>query len=432
MAVTATFVSEHIEVLPNVPTAATVRICNGDDAPRDVSLSSTADLADHLHLEPTTARLEPDEISDVTVTIMVPSTVGAGSYRIAVEADISTTDAPVGDDGASTSAVALADGSGGPDGSVRAAGTTAVIAPQVVVATATVEVLAHSNFAVTLQPSRTRGSNAKTHIVRLVNTGNLPVTAEVVTTHEGHAVEIEPAETTLMAAPGVTAEAMLRVTPATTYWSGPTTNHDFTVRVSSPDGRSEELRASYQQRPHVPNWLGPAAAGAFTALLIGAIAWFAFLRPWVNDTAEQAAADAIENDRAALRDRIDELEAAAAEAKELPLGTPIDLRLEVAPAGSNTIETSSEVEPGSVVSITDVVFQNPTGAVGTVTLRRDDDTLLSSELANFRDFDLHFVAPFVFDDDSTIVLEVECRTPGAGRSDCPVAASLVGFVDEAN
>jgi hypothetical protein len=432
MAVTAKFVSEHIEVLPNVPTAATLRLYNGDDAPREVSLSSTADLGDHLRLEPTAARLEPNQIADVTVTIEIPSSVESGTYQIAVEADINTADATVGNDGQSTAPVGNLDRPDGADGTVRPPGTTAVIAPQVVVATATVQVVAHCDFAITLQPSRSRGSGARTHVVRLVNTGNLPVTAELAPACESDLIEIESTQTILTAAPGVTAEATLRVVPTTRYWSGPTADHEFTVHVSSTDGRTDELSGIYQQRPRVPNWLGPAAAGAFAALLIGAIVWFAFLRPWVNDTAEQAAADAIENDRAALRDRIAELEAAAAEAKELPLGTPTDLRLEVAPTGANTAEVSSEIEPGTVVSITDVVFQNPTGAVGTVTLRRDGDTLLSSELANFRDFDLHFVAPFVFDDGSEIVLEVECRTPGAGLSDCPVAASLVGFVDEAN
>ena len=187
---------------------------------------------------------------------------------------------------------------------------------------------------------------------------------------------------------------------------------------------------AYQQRPKLPNWVGPAAAGAFAALLLGAIAWFAFARPWVQDTADEAAAEAIELDRAALQERIDELEVAAAEAEELPLGTPIDIRLEVEPTGGNTEQDAATVESDTIVSITDVVFQNPTGAVGTVSLLRGDEVLLLSELANFRDFDLHFVAPFQFDDADEIVLSVECRTPGAGASTCPVGASLVGFVDE--
>jgi hypothetical protein len=102
----------------------------------------------------------------------------------------------------------------------------------------------------------------------------------------------------------------------------------------------------------------------------------------------------------------------------------------VAPTGGNSEEDTATIEAGTIVSITDVVFQNPTGAVGTVSLQRGDDVILQSELANFRDFDLHFVAPFQFGDDVEIVLAVECRTPGNDASTCPVAASLVGFVDE--
>ena len=418
MAVTAKFVSEHIEVLPNVPTSATVRLYNGDAVAREIALSFSADLADHLRLEPTSVRLDPNEIADVAVTIEIPSSVESGTYQIAVEADIGLPDTTTGDgQGAS------------PSGTPAAA--TAVIAPQVVVATATLEVAAHGDFAATLQPSRSRGSGAQRHVVRVVNTGNLLVTAEISVDHDdGIGVELSPS--ILSVAPGVTAETTLRLVPATTYWSGPRTDHPFTVHVGADQGRTDELPGVYQQRPRVPSWLGPAAAGAAAALVIGAIVWFAFLRPWVEDTADQAAAEAIEDDRAALRERITELEAAAAEAEELPLGTPADFRLEAAPTGGNSDMTAVAVEPGTVVSVTDVVFQNPTGAVGTVALRRGTETLLQSELANFRDFDLHFVAPYVFDDGSEIVLYVECRTPGAGTSDCPIAASLVGFVDETN
>ena len=85
-----------------------------------------------------------------------------------------------------------------------------------------------------------------------------------------------------------------------------------------------------------------------------------------------------------------------------------------------------------MLSVTDIVLQNPTGAVGTVSWLRNDEVLLQSELANFRDFDLHFVAPYQFDAGDEIVLEVTCRTPGSGQSSCPVGASLVGFEDEAD
>ena len=109
---------------------------------------------------------------------------------------------------------------------------------------------------------------------------------------------------------------------------------------------------------------------------------------------------------------------------------PSDLRLSVAPAGGNSETDSQTIGSGEQLSVTDVVFQNPSGAVGTVSLLRDGEVLLQSELANFRDYDLHLVAPYVFGASSEISLEVDCRTPGPGVTDCPVGASILGFVDE--
>ena len=116
----------------------------------------------------------------------------------------------------------------------------------------------------------------------------------------------------------------------------------------------------------------------------------------------------------------------------IPLGTPIDFRLSVSPAGGNAASDSETVDRNSVLSVTDIVLQNPDGSVGKVTILRNDDILLQSELANFRDLDLHFVAPFVFEEGDDINLLVDCRTPAPGGTECPVGASFLGFIDEAN
>jgi hypothetical protein len=403
MPVTATFVPEHNELLPNVTTTSTLRLYNDDGDTRAVVLSVSGDFGDHVRLESTTATIETNQIVDVAVTLFSPSTVEAGSYSIVAEVG----SAPV-EEGEQPE---------------HPAGALAV-------ATASVDVVAHSDYTIALQPAQSRGSRRGRHAVRVANTGNVPLVLAVTAEPTEGGLDVEIGRASLTVAPGAAAEVPVSIIPAASYWSGPTQEHEFALRATSADGRSDELVGAFQQRPRVPNWVGPAAAGALAALLIGAIVWFALLRPWVQDTADDAAADAIEQDRAALRERIDELEAAAAEAEELPLGVPVDFRLAVDPAGGNVEEDAAVIEAGTIVSITDVVFQNPTGAVGTVSLRRGDDVLLQSELANFRDFDLHFVAPFQFGDDVKIVLDVDCRTPGSGASTCPVAASLVGFVDE--
>ncbi len=451
MPVTAMFVPDQIEVLPNVSYTLTLRLYSDDPVTQTLMLrlTTSGELGDHVRFDAATAVVETNQIVDVPVTMFVPSTVEAGTYTIAAEVEVATTqptaqqtEPPTQPASTDTTTDVTSDTT--TDVTSDATTDTTVVNTttdattdtmtdsNVVIATATVVVTAYSDYTIALQPALSGGSSVGRHAVRVANSGNVMIELGLSTEHVGDDISIITEPATLILPPGAAYESSLRVTPATTYWSGPLREHDFVVRATSTDGRSDEMVGIYQQRPRVPNWLGPAAAGAGAALLIGAIAWFALLRPWVQDTADQAAADAIEQDRAALRERIDELEAAAAEAEELPLGSPIDFRLDVAPAGGNTEQATAGAEPGTVLSITDVVFQNPTGAVGTVSLLRGDELVLSSELANFRDFDLHFVAPYVFDDGVDIVFEVECRTPGAGQSACPVGVSLVGFVDEAD
>ncbi|HSL74487.1 MAG TPA: hypothetical protein VK853_08465 [Ilumatobacteraceae bacterium] len=412
MVVTAKFISATAGALPNVATALTLRLHNHDDDAREVALDASGDLSGHTRLSRSSAILEANQIVDVPVTVVVPPTIAAGSYTLTAEVTVR------GDASRPE-----------PEGPPSDGADIVPAHPDVVTATATMEVASHTDFAIALQPAHSKGSSSGRHLVKAVNTGNVPILVDLAVDQIDDGVTVELGHAALTIAPGATHETSLEVTPATTYRSGPTRDYGFVVRATTAEGRCDELVGSFQQRPRVPNWLGPAAAGAFAALLVGMIAWFAVLRPWVEDTADQAAAEAIEQDRAALRERIEELEAAAAEARELPLGAPADIRLDVDPAGGNVEAASANVEPGTVWSITDVVFQNPSGAVGTVSLRRGDEVILRSELANFRDFDLHFVAPYTFAEDTEIVLEVDCRTPGAGASTCPVGVSLVGFVD---
>jgi hypothetical protein len=407
MAVTAKFVTDRIDALPNVAAALTLRLYNDDAEPRQVTLSASGELQDHTKLDLTSANLETNQIVDVPVTVFLPSSVEAGTHTLTAEIQVA------------------------PNASEDADLTTSA-GPSLLAATAAVDLAVHSDYTLALQPSQSRGSSSGRHVIRLANTGNVAVAVELAAHDVDDAITVQLGQTTLTVAPGAAGETSLRVTPATTFWGGASHDHEFVVDATSSEGRSEQLSGVYRQRPRVPNWLGPAAAGALAALIIGAIAWFAWLQPWVEQTSDQAAADAIELDRAALQERIDELETAAAEAEELPLGTPTDIRLDVDPAGGNNEQATTTAEPGTVLSITDVVLQNPTGAVGTVSWMRGDEVILQSELANFRDFDLHFVAPYQFDDTVEIVLEVDCRTPGAGQSTCPVGASLVGFVDEAD
>ena len=448
MGVTATFLRDPIEVVPGAPATVTLRLHNDGVTSRVVELAPTGELAEHTALDTVVTTMETNQIVDVGVTIDLAATFEAGPHTLTVELaarasstrERATADATRSSIGSSRADLDNDTGASATDAAAAiptdAAGTADDVGDAVDVerrtVAATVEVVAVTSFAIRLRPERSRGSTSGRHRVQVANAGNVAVTVELQPSEHGPDIGIDAPAPSVTVAPGGAGQIELRVTPTHPYWSGPATTHEFTLRTEASDGSTEELTGTFEQRPRVPNWVGPAAAGALAALVIGAVVWFAFLAPWVEDTADDAAADALERDREALQIRIDELETAAAEAEELPLGIPTDLRLSVAPTGGNTESASEAVERGQRLSVTDVILQNPTGAVGTVSLLRDDDVLLESELANFRDFDLHFVAPYVFEESSEIVLEVACRTPGTGASDCPVSASIIGFVDEAN
>lgn len=395
MTVTASFAPDTVSVTPGTETPLALTVHNDEAERRVVSLETGGDLGDDLRLGITSLVLEPGETFEVPVTVAVGLTSPPGVHRPEVRVGVDT------------------------DGAVP------------VVAAISMEVLTVADHGVILEPVASKGPRRGKHKVRVTNSGNQEVTVGIHPDHLDSAIALE-AEPAVTVPPGRQADVTLTAVPTSTFWNGPSVEHPFLVSTTGSDGRTFELAGTYVQRPRVPAWLGPALAGAAMALVIGAIVWFAFARPWVEDTAEQAADDAIEADREALRERIAELEEAAAEAEELPLGTPTDLRLDVAAAGGNIGAARETVPLGSVVSITDVVFQNPTGAVGTVRLTRDGDVLLESELANFRDLDLHFVAPYTVEGGSEIALELDCRTAGPGLSECTVGASLVGFTDEAD
>ncbi|MBV1894016.1 MAG: hypothetical protein KUG57_08220 [Ilumatobacteraceae bacterium] len=392
MPLTAKFVPNSTVLSPSAQTELALHVSNLEPTQQLVQLISSGDLTDHVVLASDSITLEPGETFVVPVTIDPGPTLAAGTHSPTIEltADVGNTSA-----------------------------------------TAKVEVMAFADHSVALVPEQSKSPSSGRHVIEVGNLGNVPVTVELLADSLESEISLD-VDTPITVTPGEMGEVAVRATPIAKFWNGPSRNHDFIVRTTGSDGRTAELPGIYEQRPRIPAWLGPAALGAFTALLIGAVIWVAWLQPWVRDTADDAAAEAIELDRLAMEERIEELEAAAAEAEELPLGRPTDLRLVASPAGGNAASDSDTVRRAMTLSVTDIVFQNPTGAVGTVTLLRDDDILLESELANFRDLDLHFVAPFVFDESSEVTLLVDCLTPGPGQSECTVGASLVGFIDEAD
>jgi hypothetical protein len=393
MTVTASFEPSRITSSPGETAGLMLRLINEAPGREIVTLRARGELADHTVLQSDTVQLEAGQVFEVPVVIDVNSGLPAGPHSSGIEVSSGS--------GASSSAEA------------------------------TIDVLEAPAYSATLVPPRSTSGKAGRHRVRLANRGNAPMLVELRGTPVDGVAEVELGTTAVSLDAGAEASVDVRVVPPSRFWNGSTIDHEFVVHTTGSDGRTTELYGTFHQLPRVRSWLLPALVGMLGALLLGTLAWFWLLRPAVEQIAEDEANAAVAADRAVLQELITQLEDAAAEAAELPLGTPADLRLDASAAPGETSTESFAVSSSRMLSVTDVVFQNPSGAVGLVSLLRDGEVLLQSDLANFRDLDFHFVAPYAFEGGSTVAIELTCTTPGPGEDECTVGTSLTGFVDEA-
>lgn len=392
MTVTASFEPARITSGPGEAAALMLRLTNDAQAREVVRLRAAGALADRMVLQADTVHLGPGEVFEIPVVVDVNAELPAGPHNSGIEVS--------SESGATSSAEA------------------------------TIDVLEAPAYEALLVPARSRSGKLGRHRVHLANRGNAVVFVELEAEAVDESTQIDLATPAVTLEPGTEATVDVHVNPPSVFWSGRDVEHHFSIRTSGSDGRIAELPGEFEQLPRLRPWVLPAVLGMLGALLVSTLAWFLLLRPDVENIAEDAANDAVEADRVVLRQLIAQLEASAAEAEELPLGTPADLRLEASAPPGGTATESFVVSSGRVLSVTDVVFQNPTGAVGRVSLLRNGDVLLESDLANFRDLDFHFVAPFAYEGGSTVSIELVCETPGPDEEECTVGTSLAGFADE--
>ena len=185
-----------------------------------------------------------------------------------------------------------------------------------------------------------------------------------------------------------------------------------------------------QQEGLIPRWLLPAAIAGAALLLALAIIWFVLLRPAIQSTAQQAAANApaVQAANANAKQALNKVNgltpnvsATAAPGIAGPNGGPAySSRLAV----TNDNRTSSLTVPdGGNWAVTDLVFENPGGSSGSLEWKRGNEVLLKMRLENFRDLDFHFITPQVFKEKQSMTLTC---TPDQG-STCEGAVYYTGF-----
>ncbi len=277
------------------------------------------------------------------------------------------------------------------------------------------------------------------------------------------------------------------MTPRKRFWRGKPKTLPFQVSVVDGDNEPILLDGNFVQQPMVPKWLWKALLALLLLLLLFWLLWQTVLKPTVESAARDSVEELVQESAEEIDERLDA--AGIPELGEAPPGGgatttttstttpeattttvpvvvpvttlppdggtttttvaavttttvpapieafgPVDFRIElIDPEGGPGTTGQQPVPVGTRLEITDIVFQNPTGALGGIIVRRSGQPLFEVQMANFRDLDYHFVAPYVFEGGENVEVVLLCLKRGTLEpintpvGSCKAAVSFAGF-----
>lgn len=287
--------------------------------------------------------------------------------------------------------------------------------------------------------STARGRGRGTHEVAIDNRGNTTavVVIDLADPDEKVHASIEPAFVEV--APGRSEIVTVKVSGRGSHWRGINRSLPFQVVVTPPEGEARTLPGTLLQRALLPSWLLKSLLGLLVLAMLLSGLWLTVVKKTIEssaraaaseegakaaETAEKAAAAQQEADaqqKAALDDLTQKVEEQTGEPVTPatpeptpgvggvpidPLGDPLTLRL----AATAADQTPTRVlDADKIVSVTDLLLQNPAGDAGLLEVTRDGVTVYATRLENFRDLDLHLVAQLAFAPGDELGLEVTCE-----------------------
>lgn len=431
MGLTASLSETSLAAEPGEEVSLQVTIRNTGSVVDEFTIEVVGPVADWAAAEPPTLSLFPDDDGVTVIRFRVPRTIGVRSGEIPFAVRVRSREDP--------------------DGTIAEEGTLVVGG--------------FTDVSAELVPQSSRGMRTGRHQITFDNRGNTEVTATLKATDPDNLLRFRFAPPELISEPGTATFARLFVRPRKILWKGPAKTLPFEALLDIDGQEPIHLPGSMVERPVFGSNVTRALVAVLLLLIFFVILWMTVLRPKVESTAKEAVAKPLSQTNAAVNDigakvgtnptlPVNESAIAAqsgggggggggaatpknpatgtpavpagsgAAQISTELGNPTDRRLLA--TGTGTITDGFRIDDKKVFSLTDLVFQNPAGDSGTVTLMRGRETLFLDSLANFRNTDYHFVAPIIFDEKTDVTLKVECAN--AGGKACSVGAYLVGFV----
>lgn len=436
MGATATLTAAQLAVEPGAQTHCTVVVRNSGHLVDQFVVDVLGDAARWATVEPPVVNLMPGDQAEIKVTFKPPRSAEAAAGQTPFGVRVRSREDPPGS----------------------------------VVEEGVVAIGAFSQVAVELVPRRSRGARKGVHEVAIDNTGNQPVTVELLVVDPDDMLRFKLDQSLLVVAPGTAAFVPLKVVPRDRFLRGAEQTHPFQVLVNDGSGPPITADGALIQRQIMPKWLLPALLALIALAVIAVALWFTVLKPTIASAAKEAIKEETAAQDAKIAAAVDDAvaakeQAAAADQKAQasndalgidaqgnPTGdgpgaaggadeTPVpkastDFRIEAnaAPAGGSSTFAVFQADPAlpadKTLVVSDLVLQNPRGDSGILRIVRqtpdDQITLLEVGLANFRDLDYHFVQPLRFNPGDKVLLTVNCQNP---TDRCRPAVSFSGQLE---
>lgn len=247
-------------------------------------------------------------------------------------------------------------------------------------------------------------------------------------------------------APGSSSLVRLKLTAQRSFLRRTERQLDFEIEAVEQDHTPAAGRATLIQPPTIPAGSLAKAIAAAAAVVAVIAGWFVVVKPAIEDAAADAVQEQIGDigDTGDLGDLGDATDGTVPSSVTLPVdevtpepeavvaeqaGEPTDFRISVDVGINQDRSESISIAPDSQFLLSDVVFQNTNGDLGTAQLLRNGDLLYEIDLGAMNsgnEFQPR-VTPIPFEPNDNLVLAVSClaagRTSGTG---CEIAVLLGG------
>jgi hypothetical protein len=292
----------------------------------------------------------------------------------------------------------------------------------------TLQIGAFTELTGELVPLISHGSRTGKHQLACDNRGNIPLTLGFGGVDQEEALRFAFDPTTVVAEPGTATIVTLRAHPKKRFLTGTAKTHRFQTIIQPREAPPVSVDGSMVQTPILPTWLPKALAALIALAVVAVVLWLTVLNPAIKSTATTAANNALSaagitpgggNKGGGSGSSPTPSSTTVTPTPGGTGGGPASGRLSVKAGTGNSSGCPANnagqltVPAGNTFSLTDLVFQNPNGDTGILTLSRGcGNVLFQEQLSNFRDLDFHFVNAITFASGQNMILQVQCTTPG--------------------